>query len=70
MRPSDSLALVIPAAVTERDIGSVSFDALVSGGEQHQWYGEAECFGGFEVDHQIEPLRPLYLGSHWAWRSA
>src|SRR5262249_44249542 len=38
----------------------VSFDHLVGGGEQQGWHREAQCFGGFEGDHQIELLWPLY----------
>jgi hypothetical protein len=37
-----------------------SFDHLVGRGEQDRWYREAQRFGGLEVNHQFELLRPLY----------
>jgi hypothetical protein len=30
-----------------------SFDDLVGAGEQRSWHGEAECFGGVEIDYQL-----------------
>jgi hypothetical protein len=46
---------------------AVSFDQLVSGGEELRVDFETECLGGLEVDHELEfggldPVR--LLGTH------
>jgi hypothetical protein len=37
-----------------------SLDHLVGKLLELRWHIKAECHGGLEVDHQIEPLRALY----------
>jgi hypothetical protein len=32
------------------------FHDLAGAGEQSIWHLEAECFGGFEIDEQLEPM--------------
>ena len=43
----------------------VLFDHLVGKLLQLRWHIKAECRGGLEVDHQIEPLRALYRQIAW-----
>jgi len=38
---------------------AASFDDLVGADEDRWRHGEAECFGSFEIDDQLEPGRPL-----------
>jgi hypothetical protein len=45
--------------VPEAAVSQASLDHLVSAGEQYWWHGEAECFGGREVDRQMELDRTL-----------
>ena len=49
------------AAIRLNEQHSCSFDHLVGGGLQSQRYCEAECFGGFEIDHELE----LGRLDHW-----
>src|SRR3954451_14226949 len=41
--------------------GAFLFDYFVGAVEQRQWHGEAKCFGGLQIDHQLELDRQL----HW-----
>ena len=42
-----------------------SLDHLVGKLLELRWHIKAECRGGLEVDHEIEPLRPLYRQVTW-----
>jgi len=42
-----------------------SLDHLVGKLLELRWHINAECRGGLEVDHQIEPLRALYWQLAW-----
>jgi hypothetical protein len=41
------------------DTKSALLDHLIGKLLELRWYVEAECRGGVEVDHQIEPFRAL-----------
>ena len=36
------------------------FDDLVGAREQRGWHGDAECFGGLEIDYQLKRGRLHY----------
>ena len=42
-----------------------SLDHLVGKLLELRWHINAECRGGLEVDHEIEPLRTLYRQLAW-----
>src|SRR6516162_6911327 len=42
-----------------------SLDHLVGKLLELRWNIKSKCGGGLEVDHQIEPLRPLYRQVTW-----
>src|SRR5262249_7800924 len=42
-----------------------SFDSFIGKLLELRWYIKAECRGGLEVDHEIEPLRALYRQVAW-----
>ena len=49
----------------KRRYRSLLFDHFVGKLLELRWHIKAECRGGLEVDHQIEPLRALYRQVAW-----
>jgi hypothetical protein len=45
----------VPQNLTET--GPRLFDYLVGEPEQRRWHVETECFGGVEIDHELELYR-------------
>ena len=54
-----AMRLAWPPRLTPNRLTS-SLDHLVGKLLELRWHIKAECRGGLEVDHEIEPLRALY----------
>jgi hypothetical protein len=59
------LAAMAPGATVCHRCRKSSLDHLVGKLLELCWYLKAECGGGLEIDHQIEPLRTLYRQVAW-----